>query len=140
MKMRLSEVRIRRMSLMGISNKKLPNRLAYAIAKNLMKLQDEDDLIEKRRVSIAECYAEKDELGNAVIEKGAYKFTDENKKIFSEEFEEFVTTETDVDVYKVSSDVFELLEDARFDALTPAEMVALDFMINCDNCTGTTEV
>lgn len=128
MQMKLSDVRVRYQNLMQLSAKKLPHKMAYAIAKNLLKLETEFKLTEERRKEMIDSYAVKDDAGAAVVKNGKYDFGDKEDE-FNKEFEDFLATETEVDIHMIPSEVLETLEDARYDVLTPAEMVALDFMI-----------
>lgn len=128
MKMTLSEVLIRRENLATLSGKVLPSKLSYAIAKNLMKLQTEVEIIEKGRISILERYAKKDEEGNPVIKDSSYELG-ENMAKFNEEYQEYIQTETDVEIMTVSSDILDKLDEPRYDAFTGAQMIAIDFMI-----------
>lgn len=128
MQMRLTDVRVRYQNLMQLSAKKLPHKMAYAIAKNLLKLETEFKLIEERRKEMIDTYAQKDEKNEPVLKGNSYDMG-ENAEAFEKEFKEFLDTETEVDIYMIPSEVLETLEDARYDVLTPAEMVALDFMI-----------
>lgn len=128
MQMKLSEVRVRQQNLMQFASKKLPNKLGYAIAKNLIKLESEVSLIEKQRIAIIEGYAKKDEAGNPVIENNVYDIKG-HEEDFQKEYSEFLETETEIDIYTVPCDVLDQLENDRYDVLSPAELVTLDFMI-----------
>ncbi len=129
MKMKLAEIEMTAQNLARVAGKKLPHKLAYAIGKNLMALQPEQKLIDERRVEIAKTYADKDESGVAKVENNEFVLSEEGMKNFREEFVEFLNTETDVEIYMVPEDLLEQLENERFDVLTPAELLALYFMI-----------
>ena len=128
MKMTLTEVSIRNKRLAELANKTLPSKLGYAIAKNLINLQAELNIIDKGRIAILDRYAERDAEGNPIIESGSYKLG-ENLPKFSEEYNEYLETETDVEIMMVPSDVLEKLDDPRYDALTGAQLISIDFMI-----------
>lgn len=136
MKMKLAEVRVAHANLMALSYKKLPHKLAYAVAKNLMKLESELKLIEERRMEMITTYAVKDEEGNPVIKDAKYDLGD-NKEAFNKEFMEFMETETEVDIHTISCAELDALENPRYDVLTASEMIALNFMLETD-CTGAT--
>ena len=129
MKMKLAEVKNRHQALCMLGNKKLPVKLSYAISKNIMKLQEELEVIEKTRIKLVEQYAEKDEDGNCKItEDGKYN-VGENEQKLNDEFVEFLNSDVDMDIQLVSESIVESLEDARYDALTPAELISIDFMM-----------
>lgn len=129
MKMTLEELNITVQNLATVAKKKLPHKLAYAVGRNLMKFQPEQHLIEERKLEIAKHYAERDEAGELIVRKNYYIFEGENVVKFNEEFGEFLKTETEVEIYKVPKGLLEQLENERYDALTPEEYIALDFMV-----------
>lgn len=127
MKMTLAEVRMRQQSLAEIAGKKMPEKLGYAVTKNLIKFQEEIEIIEKRRVQLAESYAKKDEAGNPVVKENAYEMEDMTS--FENDFKELLAEEVEIDIRTVPASVLEKLDEERYDALSPAEMMVLDFMI-----------
>lgn len=129
MKMTLAEVQMTAQNLAAVALKKLPHRLAYGIGKNLMVFQAEQRLIEERRVEIAKLYADKDDKGEPVVKDNCYTFAGDGAENFKKEFGEFLGTETEVNIYTVPEELLEQLENDRYDVLTPAELIALDFMI-----------
>lgn len=128
MKIKLVEVKNRHQALCMLGSKKLPIKLSYAVGKNILKLQEELDAIEKARIKLVEQYAEKDESGACKMQDGHYDVGDNEQKL-NEEYAEFLKTETDITVYTVPEELLDTLEDAKYDALTPAELIALDFML-----------
>lgn len=138
MKMKLSDVRVRYQNLWELSKKKLPHKLAYAIAKNILKLEAEGKLIEERRMDIIHTYAKKDEDGKLITNGINYELGD-NAEIFNKEFNDFLETETVVDIHTVNSQILEISEDPRYDVLTVTELIALDFMLVSADCTGATD-
>lgn len=126
--MRLEEVKIYYHHLNELRNCRLPSRLSYAIAKNLKTLEAEIELIEAERVKLAENYAEKDEEGKAIVNDGKFQIG-ENAEALQKDFLLFLSTDTEINVHKCSCDILETLDELRYDILTPAQMEALDFMI-----------
>lgn len=127
MKMTLADVKVRQQALAEIAPRRLPGKLAYAIGKNLMALQEAAELIERQRVAIAESYAKKDEEGKPIVKDNSYDM--ENMEAFKTEFGEFLAEEEEIEVRTVPVSVLEMLDEARFYALSPAEMIAIDFML-----------
>lgn len=128
MKIKLAELKTRHQSLCVLGNKKLPIKLSYAIGKNIMKLQSEVDDIEKARINLLEQYAEKNEDGTCKKENGHYQLGD-NKQAFADEYNEFLDAEQEIDIYTVPEEVVESMDDSRYDVLTVAELIALEFML-----------
>lgn len=137
MKMTLLDVGKACKSLSEISGKVLPHKISYSIAKNLITLRNENKLIEQQKLSIAKRYAELDENGNFVTE---FSNGSENLKIndmngFVKEFSDFlVETETEIQIATFPESAFDALENGLFDALSPEEYVALNFMV--ENSSG----
>lgn len=119
-------------NLRNISIKKLPFKISYAISKNMAALESENAIIESNRIKLIEMYADKDESGKAVINNGEYHIAEEIQPAFAKEYNEFMDTQTEVlkDVSEINISEFEKLEDSRYDALSPADMTALSFMIS----------
>ncbi len=117
--------------LRELAGKKLPYKLTYTISKNLVKLQSEAKIIEDGRMKLIDSYAVKDEDGKPVIKDNSYDLGEKVEE-FTAEFQKYMATETEVDIYSVPAAVFEI-EDPRFDVLTVEQIVALivalDFMI-----------
>lgn len=129
MKMTLNEVLETYKNLAVVVGKKLPVRLSYAVSKNLKKLESEVKLIEKSRKELVEQYCEKDEEGNAKIANNKYVFKDDNEKKFTHEYNEYLETETELDVHKILFTEIERTEEERYDILSPAELMGIGFMI-----------
>ena len=136
MKMTLANVRTKYQSLLVLADCHLPSKLSYAIAKNLSNLEKEAELIEKQRKSMIESYAQKDETDAFVLENGNYVLG-ENLDVFCKEFDAFLQMETEIHIHKCPYHVLDMLDDPRFENLTPAQMLILDFMMEqeeiCEN-------
>ena len=81
----------------------LPSKLGFAISVNFEELSKWQKHIEKERIKLLEGYAERDGDGEIVMDKGddgqeSYHLSDENLKLFSTEYGEFLKTELDVDL------------------------------------------
>ena len=127
MKMTLAEILQKQRNLAALANMKLPYKLAYAIYKNLGKMEAEVKAIEETRLNIIKEYAVKDENGEPVVVDNKYDLGD-NVAAFTEEFQNFMSTETEVDILTVPEAVLET-DYSRFDILTVDQIAALDFMI-----------
>ena len=132
MKMTLNEVLENHRSLLEVSEKKLPVRFSYAVSKNLKKLGSEVKLIQEEQSKLAREYCEKDEEGKAKQnDKGNLIFGDNTEK-FIVEYNEYLETETEVEVHKILFAEIERTEEDRYDILSPAELAGIGFMIEED--------
>lgn len=127
MKMTLNEILIRYSSIVKLSEKKLPIKLSYALLKNIFKLRNESEIIDNNRIKLAEIYAEKNDDGSPKTKDG--NFIIENEEQFHKEFDDYCQTEIEVDICKCKRSEFDKLEEPRYDALSPSEILSLEFMI-----------
>lgn len=121
--------------IMPISNKKLPIKLSYIISKNLSVLEKEASIIDDNRIKLAQTYADKDDNGEPKTDNGVYCFSDKNKVAFTNELNDYYQTKIDIAICKAGIKELDKLEDPRYDALTPSEIAALDFMLEDDQKT-----
>lgn len=130
MDLTLGEIRDKYKVFVAISSKKLPIKLSYAISKNLSVLEKEANLIDDNRIKLAEAYAEKNPDGTPIIDKDKCYVIDEAVlPSINKEITEYYRTVTSIDICKANIKELDKLEDSRYDALSPAEISALDFML-----------
>ncbi len=131
MNMTLDEIREKHAALVALKNKVLPQRIGYAIVKNLKEFEKELELMEERREKICKRYAQRDENGEVVIKNNQYVFeTSEDNKRSREEVVELLNTETDVKVEKCERAALEeCYTKEKYDIPTIAQLYALEFMI-----------
>lgn len=99
-----------------------------AIAKNTLTLETELKNFEKSKESLVNKFVHKDEKGNPESKNNEYVFTsDEDKTSYIKSVEELLEAEIEVEVHKVK---YELLEDEKHDTPTPADLIAMDFMLD----------
>ena len=109
---------------------KLPIKLSYAISKNLSVLEKEANLIDDNRIKLAEAYAEKNPDGTPIIDKNkCYVINEAALPSLNKEIAEYYRTITSIDICKANIKELDKLEESRYDALSPAEISALDFML-----------
>ena len=77
---------------------------------------------------MVEQYAEKDEDGKAKLDGRSYALG-ENMNAFLKEYEEYLKTEIEIEVHKIPMAELDKLEEIRYDALSPAELAAMEFML-----------
>ena len=113
-------------SLAVISQKQLPIKVSYAIAKNIKKLESELDIYNKERQKLIDKYCIKDEEGNNVIdENNNLKIADEHIDNWNKEINDLMDIEVDIDIHKFNLDS---LMNVNYD-MTPAELMIIDYMI-----------
>lgn len=138
MKMREKDVNRHFTDLAAMAHMTLPSKLSFAISFNLEKLQNEAERIEKERTKLCGRYADKDEndqpvMTDSIIEGKKvqeYKMSEENQKLFAEEYNSVLETEIEMEIRTVKTDVIERCETAeRYDIPTVAQLHALSFML-----------
>lgn len=118
------------------SNKKLPQRIAYAIMKN-MKALDKDLCIYQemlRKIFDAyKQYSEKDKNGDVKLNEHGIPIVDkEHNESFYNEINDLLSLEVDVELYKIQEDIFDYDEGDRYDSLSAQEMINLHEVL-CKN-------
>ena len=120
-------------TLDGYANKKLPQKISYAITKNIIILRGECECYEKELQKLFSEYddkAVKDDKGNT-------KYNQYNipiiQKEFSEDFDkelsELLNIQLDISLYTVDDSVFDYEDSDRYDCLTPFDIVKLQDII-----------
>lgn len=115
-------------NLLGAINHKqgLPRKMSYAIAKNTKKIESELNIYNKERQKLIDKYCIKDEEGkNKIDENNQLRIADEHLEVWSKDLEELLNIEVEINIHKFNIDDF---YNCDCD-LTPAELIAIDFMI-----------
>lgn len=111
--------------LNNISNKQLPVRSSYAIAKNIETINNELKIFEKEKMKIINEYAEKDENGENKILNNRFVFKQDTEDECNKKYNELLDIETEINIRKIN--INDLIDsNVNF---TPSELVDLDFMI-----------
>lgn len=138
MKMKERDVTKNYRNLAGIGNLVLPSKLSFAISCNIEKLKKEAERIEKERKKLCEQYAEKDAEGKPVMVDSVieghktqeYKMSDDDKKMFLEEYESLLDEEVEISIRTIKQEVLEKCETAdRYNIPTVSQLIAMSFMI-----------
>lgn len=116
--------------LNGISEKKLPAKISYAIMRNTENFQKEYGYYEQALSKIIERYKDffvKDSDGNlqtAAI--GVPLVDDKHMSEYTEEIQELLNIEIDVPIYRIDNSVFDYEDSAgRYDVLSIKELLQL---------------
>lgn len=112
---------------------KLPQKIGYAITKNMMAIQKEYSVYEKQMKKIFENFKEytlKDDDGNLLFEEnGLPKIEQDHLSDFIKEMNELLSIEVDIELYHVDESVFDFEDSARFDPLSPNDIMILQSIL-----------
>lgn len=110
--------------LAQISQKQLPLKASYAIAKNIAKIESELKIYNKEREKLIEKYSEKDSEGKiAINENGHVKLKEEYINDWNRDIKELLAIENDISIHKFPISVLEGHD------MAPAELMLIDYMI-----------
>jgi len=109
----------------AISQKNLPIKVSYAIAKNIVKIEAEIKVYNKERQKLIDKYSVKDEEGKPLIEDNNIRIAHEYIEDWNQDIKELLDIENEVDIHKFHID--ELI-NSNCD-MSPAELMLIDYMI-----------
>ena len=119
-------------------NKKLPQKISYAIVKNIMALTKEYDVYIKQLEKLINEAKQEDKLeltedGN-IIEKENHlpKIKSEYAEEFSSDLEDLLLFHLDINYTYLDENVFDYDETDRYDVLSPVEVFTLRNCL-CEN-------
>jgi hypothetical protein len=116
--------------LNGYANKKLPQKISFAITKNLISIGKEYKIYEEQLKKIIDSYSqyfEKDENGNIKMDNnGLPEISDEvqNANLY-DEVNELLSIEIDLDLHPIDEKVFDYEDSDRYSPLSPVEIMQL---------------
>ncbi len=132
MKMKYIDAVNRHSNLMKLGKKVLPRKINVAIARNLVKLEDEMKALQSQPEDIASRYACKDADGEFIKNGDQYTFaTPEDKEAYYKEFKDFMESEIDINASTFEEVELDKCEEegSKFDMLTSLELAYLEWMI-----------
>lgn len=110
----------------ALTQRQLPIRVSYSIAKNVSKIENELKVYNAERQKLIDKYCIKDEEGNNIIdENNQLKIDDENLEVWNKEVNELLDIEVDISIHKFNEND---LINANCE-ITPAEIMLIDYMI-----------
>lgn len=125
--MKLSNERILNDSakLVQLTQKELPIKASYAIAKNMAKLDGELKTYNSEREKLIEKYSEKDENGKPIItgEGNQVQLQKDLVAEWSKDIKDLLAIENEVDIHQFN------INDLNGLSMTPAELMLIDYMI-----------
>ena len=104
-------------SLNVLATKELKLSSAYIVAKNIKALSVIEELINNKRKSIIDMYAEKDENGNIVSNENGIRITDMNR--FNNEINTLLSEELEIELTKIK------MSDIENITISPADVYQL---------------
>lgn len=118
-----------RLSEVAKKDKLYQAKLNYALAKNIMAMEQEVKIYSQSRNDIVRKFAQIGEDGNPVVSNDKYTFdSSEKQEQFISAMEELETTDIEIDIHKVSVSILENA-DEKYDQPTAADLIALDLML-----------
>lgn len=113
--------------LAELNNAKLPIKLAYAITKNINKINSELKAYNEEKAKLIDKYSEKDEEGKLKSDEiGNVTLKEEHIEDWNRDIKELLSIENEIDIHMIQLD--DLL-NSNYN-ISPAELTAIDFMIN----------
>lgn len=113
-------------TLKELNNAKLPVKVAYAITKNINKIDNELKAYIEEKSKLIDKYGEKDKEGKLKIdEKGNIPLKKEYIEDYNKDIKELLSIENEVDIHMIQLD--NLLNSDY--SISPSELSAIDFMI-----------
>lgn len=110
----------------NLNNTQLPIKLAYAISKNINKIDIELKTYNDEKVKLINKYAEKDKEGKVISDEHGHIIIEEkHKEDWNNDILELLSIENEIDIHKIQLD--DLL-NANYN-ISPAELSMIDFMI-----------
>ena len=116
--------------LQGFGDKRLPQRISYAITKNLMIINKEYDIYVSQLNKVLDkydAYSEKDEKGQRkTSNQGLPIITDSvQRENFNRELNDLLSIEIDLKLFTIKEECFDYDDSDMYDPLTPSEIIAL---------------
>lgn len=129
MKLNLSNERIvNTINVLGeLNNAKLPVKVAYAITKNINKINTELKAYNEEKAKLIDKYAEKDKEGKLKADEyGNVTLKEDYIQDWNRDIAELLSIENEIDIHMINLD--DLL-NSNYN-ISPAELSVIDFMIN----------
>lgn len=133
--MTYGDAKIKYELLKKVSGLTLPRKVSVAIARNIMRFEEELKIYEQQDADIAHRYAAKDEKGDFILDGSSYTFeTPENRKDFIRERDELNDTEADIQIAKFQASELERCDESeRYDIMTPLQEASIGWMIDYED-------
>lgn len=118
------------------SERKLPQKISYAITRNIILATNEYKIYETQLNKLMEEYSDdmvKDESGNLKInDAGIPEVNDSVKAEYFDKLAELLNLEIELNIYTIDESVFDYDDDDKYDSLSPKEIINLQSIL-CAN-------
>lgn len=115
------------------SNKKFPQKISFAIIKNIMQLNKDFEVYQKALQKIFSSYDEyiiKDKNGKPETDNQGIPLIDkEHQEEFNKELIELLQTKIEIELYRIEEDAFNYEDNDRYDALSAQDIYNLQKII-----------
>ena len=115
------------------SEKKLPQKISFAITKNIIQLNENLEIYQKTLQKIFSSYDEyiiKDENGKPKVDKQKIPMVDkEHQENFNKEIMDLLSIEIEVDLYQIEEDAFNYEDNDRYDILSAQDIYNLQIIL-----------
>lgn len=119
--------------LESFGNKRLPQKISYAITRNVMLATKEYQIYEAQLNKIMEEYSDnmlKDKSGSPKVnDVGIPEVEDSVKKEYFEKITDLLNVEIDVNIYSIDEGLFDYEDSDKYDVLSPNEMIKLQSIL-----------
>lgn len=113
-------------ALVKLNNTQLPIKVAYAISKNVNKIESELKVYNTEKAKLVNKYGEKDKEGKLKVgENGNVSLKEEHIEDYNRDIKELLSIENEMDIHMIKLD--DLLNSDY--NISPSELSAIDFMI-----------
>lgn len=113
--------------------KRLPQKISFAITKNLFIIAKELEPYRKSLQKIIDSYEDyqvKDDKGELVnLDIGIPKVDKEHEKDYFSEVEELLNIEVEIELYQIDADAFDYPDSERYDAMSAKDIVNLQSVL-----------
>lgn len=125
-------------TLEAFQDKKLPQKISYAITRNLMNLSEEYQVYAAQLKKIFDAYADyivRDEQENIRYSPNGIPIVEEAvTEEFHEQLTDLLNIEFDMDMYLISLDIFDYEDkDRRYDVLSADDIMKLQMILCASN-------
>lgn len=122
-------------TLQAYGTKKLPQKISFAITRNLMKISKEYEAYDSQLKKLFESYSDhiiKDEDGNNKINASGIPIVDDSVKTeFNEQIKDLLDIEIDIDIYLIDPEIFNYDDKGIYDAMSAQDIIVLQSVL-CD--------
>lgn len=119
--------------LQSYSDKKLPQKISFAITRNLMKVTKEYGVYDTQLKKLFESYSDhmvKNDDGNMQTYDSGIPIVDDSIKAeFDEQISELLNIEIEVDMYYINPDVFDYDDKGIYDAMSAQDIMVLQSIL-----------